>query len=514
MREFRGLSGSQKAKAVCDQVGAKKLAELDDQPFLQRQLFKAMNEATTPPSPNVLGIIGKDVIKHCLAQWHGTVDPDRYWYRCAKGLNEDNLPYVFECSIAEVEQSSHRYHCLNFSIAFDDPLHGTHLFKNDDIEGYGINGLLNSAKVFDHSNVVVFTHLTAPGLNFLDRGKSRLEIPDDMTDAITDALYGVSRVLYSEYKKRKADAARAERAAQQRLRQATMDKPPSSMSLLDACYEVMERAYNLATGNEQYEASQRTLFYQVQRLIQELTDKELDGNYFGQNILPRYRREVKPLPKVYYDPRGFIYEPHTQKQTPIGTREADSYEFPHWCYDKILYIEKKGFWPVLKDAYLAERHDMAIVCAEGYSTTAIRSLFAKAQTELNYKIFVCHDCDPDGYNIARTLRESTIRMPDHQIEIIDLGLTLNQALTMDLQSETFTCRKALPQDLELTEAEEAMFTGRSGGRKAYIAERIELNAMTSPQLVVFIEKGLQDNGGTDKVIPDDGVLKAEADRQY
>ncbi len=89
----------------------------------------------------------------------------------------------------------------------------------------------------------------------------------------------------------------------------------------------------------------------------------------------------------------------------------EAYVFPSWLYDKILYVEKKGVWPILQSARLAERYDMAVVAGEGYATEAIRVLFQASKQRIDYQLFVLHDADPDGYNIARTLREETARMP-------------------------------------------------------------------------------------------------------
>jgi hypothetical protein len=235
--------------------------------------------------------------------------------------------------------------------------------------------------------------------------------------------------------------------------------------------------------------------------MQRLTDKELDYDYFSQDLLTQYRDVYGPISGLYYDPRGVLYEPHTGKALPLGTREVDGYQFPAWLYDKILYIEKKGLWPVLEAARLAERYDMAVIAAEGYSTEATRVLFAQADKGRNYQLFVLHDADPDGYNIARTLREETHRMPGYAVEVIDLGLKLEETLTMDLGVEEFTRRKALPEGLVLTDTEREYFEGRQVGRRAWVCQRIELNAFSAPALVAYIEEKLQRSGVRGKVIP-------------
>src|SRR5262249_26914699 len=155
-----------------------------------------------------------------------------------------------------------------------------------------------------------------------------------------------------------------------------------------------------------------------------------------------------------------LYEPHSGRQTPLGTREVDAYQFPAWLYNKILYIEKKGLWPTLQAAQLAERYDLAVIAAEGYASEAARVLFAHAHRHEQYQLFVLHDADPHGYNIARTLQDETARMPGYHVDVIDLGLRLEDGLARGLQIEEFTRKKALPSGLTLTDREREYFTGR------------------------------------------------------
>src|SRR5262249_53255962 len=159
------------------------------------------------------------------------------------------------------------------------------------------------------------------------------------------------------------------------------------------------------------------LYYPVRKMIQAHTGEELSFGYFKQ-LLTEYQRERGPLAGLYYDPRGVLYEPHTGRAVPLGTREVEAYRFPAWLYDKILYVEKKGVWPVFQDARLAERYDMAIVAGEGYATEACRALFSSAEKGRDYQLFVLHDADPSGYDIARTLREETQRMPGYKVDVI------------------------------------------------------------------------------------------------
>jgi hypothetical protein len=201
---------------------------------------------------------------------------------------------------------------------------------------------------------------------------------------------------------------------------------------------LMPEAVRHATG-DRLPVSAHTLFYCMRPLVQAycsehgVTARTLDSHYFEQDLLTAYQRERGLIrlsdgrSAIYYEARGTLYEPHTGKVIQLGTREVEGYVFPSWLYDKILFVEKQGLWPVFREARLAERYDMAIVAGEGYATEACRVLFRNAEKAHDYQLFVLHDADPYGYNIARTLREKTRRMPVHKINVIDLGLGVDRS---------------------------------------------------------------------------------------
>jgi hypothetical protein len=197
-----------------------------------------------------------------------------------------------------------------------------------------------------------------------------------------------------------------------------------------------------------------------------------------------------------------------------------TYQFPSWLYDKILYVEKKGVWPIFQSAQLAEHYDMAIIAAEGYACEAARTLFEHAEKDRQYQLFVLHDADPDGYNICRTLREATERMPDYSVDVIDLGLHLEEGLSLGLDTEEFTRKKALPDGLVLTETEREYFEGEevwrneSNTTRSWVCQRIELNAFTAPDLIAYVKRQLEAAGVRGKVIPPEDVVTNQARQVY
>jgi hypothetical protein len=515
VKQFRNLSANAKAKAVCSRLPTiSRLTDFEADEDAVHQLLAVMREEAKPPSAEILGMVGEAHFRTCFEAWYGV---KRWWYR--KVADElDSIPFVVEVAVAETVREGMLWTGVNFSPTFEDPLAGT-LLPGPKVSAYGVRNFLKSAHVIPirdpwdetPTRTAVAVHLACPVLEFLDRGKTRLKVPPAMAGQIAKALWAVVKDLYQEEERRRKDAARAERAVRERARET---RQAITWTRKDAVFEVLPEALAFATGNSEYRVSSRTLYYQVRRFMQRLTDKELDYDYFSQDLLTQYRDAHGPISGLYYDPRGVLYEPHTGKALQLGTREVEGYQFPAWLYDKILYIEKKGLWPILEAARLAERYDMAVIAAEGYATEATRVLFAQADKGRNYQLFVLHDADPDGYNIARTLREETRRMPGYSVEVIDLGLKLEEALAMDLGVEEFTRKKALPEGLVLTETEREYFEGRHVGQRAWICQRVELNAFSAPALVAYIEEKLLRSGVRGKVIPPDDVLPRLAREAY
>jgi len=152
---------------------------------------------------------------------------------------------------------------------------------------------------------------------------------------------------------------------------------------------------------------------------------------------------------------------------------------------------------------------MALVFGAGYANIAIRNLLKRAETG-EYQIFCWHDADPDGYNIGRTLREETTRMPGFYCEIIDLGLTIEMGLdlanrsgvTADLEpfeKGTTVSRKLIPQ---LSPVAYDYFINRR--------QRIEINSIDPPSYrMELIEHLLQENGVRPKLVPPADKLAEE-----
>lgn len=510
VRGFAGLTGTAKAKAIGDQVGVDRLSQLAGDTTTITWLLAVMQVEARAPKPQTLGRIPDEHVVEILDNTFGV---QRAWQRRGAVVDDAGVPWILELTVAATVDDGWFYPAVNWSPVFADPT-GGHEIHGDRESAYGVRGFLSTIGLFgDGSRPAAATlHIITPSIRWLDRGKSRASIPDEVIDRLSEMTDRATRELQHE---RRA----AERAwsSQQRAAAKARDAERSAKpTLREACFDVMAEAYAKATGDGATRCAARSLAYGLRERIFNRHGLAYGGSlaYFTQKVIPDYVREVADLPLVFWEPRGILLEPHGGREVPLGTREAESYALPEWTFDKLLVVEKKGLRGTLEDARLAERYDLAIVLAEGFSSTGARQLIEQMPAH-DVRVFVVHDADPSGANIARTIGEATARMPDHHVDVVDLGLTPTQAVDLGLPTEVFFRDRALPAALELDELEQEWWIGeptgkRRNGREIYRCTRCELNAFTGPGLVAFIEEQLAAHGATGKVVPPAEVTSSSA----
>jgi hypothetical protein len=140
------------------------------------------------------------------------------------------------------------------------------------------------------------------------------------------------------------------------------------------------------------------------------------------------------------------------------------------------------------------------------SVTASRLLLDQLCNRGLKRILVLHDFDVSGFSIFGTLGTSGRRYRfKNNVPLIDIGLRLDHVEAMNLESEPV----AVGGDWEKRAATLKHHGATADEIKFLRNKRVEINAMTSPQLVAFIESQLVANH-VEKVIPDDGVLERHA----
>ena len=300
------------------------------------------------------------------------------------------------------------------------------------------------------------------------------------------------------------------------------------VNFTDIAAKILPVAYQHASGNGQYTVSQRQFYYAARDPFREATGREIDSQYFSQTILRQYRNRHNVDWKITADARGMFSIPNGsyEKRIPVGTIQIDEYlangrddievddlnasipiQWPSMAegqrYAAVLYIEKEGFEPLLKEAKIAERFDLAILSCKGQSVVAARKLIDNVCSKAGgVPLFVAHDFDKAGFEIADCLTqvsyaaEETDRVAYHfqnEINVTDFGLRL-----VDVEKYKLVSEKCKPNrgTTGMTSKEiEFMRSGR----------RVELNAFTAPQFVEWLESKLQEHL-PNRLIPNDEII--------
>ena len=395
VREFRGLSGTAKAKAICEAVGASRISlakfYADGEGARVGALLGEMCQRSRAIKPRDLGIIGE---AHLRAKFERAgAAPESFNYKRSE-IECDGVPYLAEAAFGYCPEGADERRIItgvNWSVAIGgDPFRHLGLYEES------LGEILTQQRAGPQEPIVVFLHLACPRVEYLDRGKSSVNLPGAPADAINDVIKGVTAKWAKQRKAEERDrSARARRDG----RLIRYDRPTS---IKDAAYYVMEKAYLAASANGTLPANPRQIMYAARPEILKIADKDyLDDQYFCQTLLPDYIREYRSKCAgwdIAWDDRGHFIEPHTGKAFGIGTLNVRDYiasyaspsfeeagfadaviktSGPDGRYGAILYIEKEGFLPLLERARLAEKFDISIKSCKGQSVTAARQLVIK-----------------------------------------------------------------------------------------------------------------------------------------
>lgn len=258
----------------------------------------------------------------------------------------------------------------------------------------------------------------------------------------------------------------------------------------EAIAAALPQAIRKASGSGKYRYSLRQLYYAVRPIV----GTDLDYGYFSSVVTDIESEQGADLPGIYRDARGQLYEPHTGRVIALGTLAVETYERPKLRFNKVLYVEKGGLVQLLIDSKWPERHDCALVTSQGFASKACKDvldLLGDTQEEIEF--FCIHDADGPGTLIYEALQEASRARPARRVKIINLGLEPAEGRDMDLEVEQF----------ERKRGKVPVASYVSSGDRIWLQERrIELNAMTSPQFLSWLDAKFDEHVTVaDKVIP-------------
>jgi hypothetical protein len=261
------------------------------------------------------------------------------------------------------------------------------------------------------------------------------------------------------------------------------------------------------SNNGKHTVTVRGLFYGIRPLIIAELGKEPEYSNF-ERIVAHYENDHGLIPGLTRDPRGSLYIPHEGLTIPLGTTAVAQFRRPAWTFNKILYIEKEGFFSLLIDERWPERHDCALMTSKGYTTRAVKDLIDLLGKDGEpITVYCVHDGDAAGTMIFQTLQEATTARAARRVTVVDLGLQPWEALALGLKGE----------EIKLKAGEEPKTRPVADYVRAYDREhgttwaqtlqtrRYELDEMaTTGDILAWLEGKF---AGTAKVMPPPEVLE-------
>jgi hypothetical protein len=503
LADFRGMARSAKQKQVLDatDLSRKPLSDMFPNAKADKagfaRLLAALKRETEPVKPDKLGVIGRDNLDLIP-----NADSETFVYKCIKC--DGDLPAIIEVAFAYCpELSGRRMVCgINWSVGINNPLRD-------------LDWKLEDLRVGPREPVYLIIHVAYPRVSYMDRGKSAVTLPLAITNKVREALTAVTKAWT---KQRKAEERHAS-AERNRTDQLTRRR---KVTIKEAAHEIMESAYLKARGRPGLPAQARQVMYAARPHILERTGRQsIDDAYFTQTILPNYIAETGVKWDIAYDDRGHFKEPHTDRVIGLGTLAVRGYlndirdvrlgepsfsrgeimtSGPQGRFGALLYVEKEGFSSLWNAAQIDQRFDIGILSCKGMSVTAARRLAEEICSAYGIPLFVLHDFDKAGVSISASFQRNTRRYVFRKkFEVFDIGFRLEDVA--GLQSERHSdhgsaqARAANMRDNGATEDE----------IRFLLTHRVELNAMSSDQLVAFLERKLTEHG-VKKIVPDDAHL--------
>jgi hypothetical protein len=223
------------------------------------------------------------------------------------------------------------------------------------------------------------------------------------------------------------------RGAKRKSPAAVDQKLPSKKEVI---LGALDDAIQKVSDGGRHRYSLRQLFYAIRpSFLQVFNEEPLYDTFTG--IIGEHEACLgHDLPGIYRDTRGLLYHPHSGEIIPLGTLAVERYKRPQWSFNKVLYCDKEGFFPVLIDAKWPERNDCALLTSKGFASRAVRDLLdLLGETDEPITFYCVHDADGPGTMIYQALQEGTRARPRRIFKVVNLGLEPAEGREMELPVE-------------------------------------------------------------------------------
>jgi len=459
--QFEGCSG--KVGMIVDGFKGRQAADLALQEA--RILLERMKTQSSPVSANRLGYVGDIGHSYIVISNYSKVLGT---FQLSSDGEIAEIPYVVEAWSELSDEADIYVHVNRTPITGEvEAFHSkTKLYLN----GCGIGHKIDIGR----RPATIWLNIITPYMPITTEGKS-----PDLSYILANGIYPAIKKSIDKAKRNKVEG-------------------PGRRSQKEIVLSHLEEGIRQASGDGKHRYSLRQLYYALRPFVLDELGHQLGYENFSNKIITEYERlSGEDLPGLYRDDRGTLYHPHLGQDIPLGTRTVEEYHRPEWTFNRILYCEKEGFFEILKDVKWPERHDCALLTSKGYASRAARDLLDMlGDTDEDITFFCVHDADAYGTLIYQSLQEATSARPKRRVDVVNLGLEPREALVMGLGVERLDGERAKPV-ASYVEPEYAEWLQHN---------RVELNAMSTPQFLEWLDGKMADYGDN-KLIPPDQVLE-------
>jgi hypothetical protein len=268
---------------------------------------------------------------------------------------------------------------------------------------------------------------------------------------------------------------------------------PEKISVKATVFQHMEEHIVAVSSNRKYRFNWRQVYYRIRPIVQDEKGSTLEWNYFSQTIVKEYLQEQGDEPMAYRDSRGTFHSPHGKGSFPLGTLGVEEYVRPGYLYNKVLVVEKEGFFEALKADGWPERHDCALMTSKGQPTDAARDLIdVIGESSEPVTVYLLHDCDAAGTIIYQSFQDATEFKKARSVSIVNLGMDVEEAIDLQEAGEIEI------EDVPETDRTVARYV--SEGHAEWLrTHRVELNVFTTERFIEWLDEKMEPYEG--KLIP-------------
>ncbi len=503
------FSGTQRVISNLD-FPYKRLSDFADSKEAVSVLYNKLKSLVPQPASDSLVKyrIGRKSLKTAFGNGYA------FKYKCDHGESrhyEATIPFYIEASLLRSDYYSDTsiVTAINRSIPYEScPFKLTkelHQFNDELYYEDSLRSILDRAGFKEAKGVRLFIHFISPYIQFTEQSKTRL-VADHFKDKLIKLVEHLTCDVIREVKK-----ARNAGEKNTNSNRKSTTKENSKKALMERHF--ME-GYEIAS--EGYKVAVRQIFYTVRNIINIKYQRDLKqsdyNSTFTQEIVTNFIEKHPELEdKILFERRGYFYNPVTGDELPLGTEDVLTYikrvikngiyrktktfySVPdELIFNQVLFVEKSGFNIILKESGLLDKLNLGVMSTQGFGTRAVKRLM-KYFTDKGIKVFILHDCDIPGYLICEKFLSGSGTYKE-SLDVIKIGLALDDAKNLGKDRGEYAevvkykrSYKNAIDTLNLSKDEKKFFIV-DGDDNIY--RRVELNTLTSPELIGFIESKIK-----------------------